>query len=595
MDENRNDFYSRKFNSQDNGGQISTPLHRAASEGKEDAIYQLLNSGININARDAIGRTALMVAIERGYRNITKTLLEAGTDADLRDNNRDNALLLSVKIGQYGLADIILDYTRDINLAGQDGKTALHLLTEKKQIRVAEKLISKGADVDAVDSKRRTSLMLASKNNDFEFVVLLVKNNADPSKKDLQNLSAKELTDDGRIRNLLENASPSMNDIQKSDEQNFRGNSIRNKSLPFQNTFASSPEIPLRNKSAVEFPLDSISEPRLPKKRYTFGINTDETDQKIEVESFDPTIPRESALPKSTSDVFKQYSLSLSNANLNDRSEIDVTISSTLPKYESPDYFFEFDARRPQNEEIDNEIPKSSRVDLHRSSFSSVENEDDSFRSSLAKDLPPKQNYKSVKFDWDQVYDAEDDYGTVKLLKDSKFVTTIESVSGGLDSLIDDGNISESDMIGFQMYFKPEEELKVDSNKLLEFVEALKITQFSQKQLTMIREWLKVKKQNVVKYTNECEMHLKHLRKLMAERKYLKTNIKKLLSISEHLKDELNHYPTKQQVREYKSSIDSIRIKLKDLNIDHANSINKVQMVKEAIDKEFRKYFDLEK
>jgi hypothetical protein len=61
------------------------PLHGAVAEGGLDRLQSLLAQGVEINARDSLGRTALMVAAMGRQKNLVIALMDAGADAALRD------------------------------------------------------------------------------------------------------------------------------------------------------------------------------------------------------------------------------------------------------------------------------------------------------------------------------------------------------------------------------------------------------------------------------------------------------------------------------------------------------------------------------
>lgn len=61
------------------------PLHAAAIKGDLPAAQSLLAQGVDINARDSLGRTALMLAAMGRQKNLVVELMDGGADATLRD------------------------------------------------------------------------------------------------------------------------------------------------------------------------------------------------------------------------------------------------------------------------------------------------------------------------------------------------------------------------------------------------------------------------------------------------------------------------------------------------------------------------------
>jgi hypothetical protein len=60
-------------------------LREAAQRGDVSALRRLLAVRLDINGRDAIGRTALMLAVIQGHREAVDTLLAAGADPNAAD------------------------------------------------------------------------------------------------------------------------------------------------------------------------------------------------------------------------------------------------------------------------------------------------------------------------------------------------------------------------------------------------------------------------------------------------------------------------------------------------------------------------------
>ncbi len=91
------------------GGRGSTPLMIAASNGCDDAVQLLLDDvGVDIEARDNFGYTALFNAVENGQGDTMNILLAKGADMSARDLNGRNALDIALLSEGSSLIDPLL-------------------------------------------------------------------------------------------------------------------------------------------------------------------------------------------------------------------------------------------------------------------------------------------------------------------------------------------------------------------------------------------------------------------------------------------------------------------------------------------------------
>jgi len=68
----------------------------AVRERNYEKVLLFIHDGIDVNMRDEHGRTALMVAAEKGYPEIAELLIDYGADVNARDNHGRDALYYAI-------------------------------------------------------------------------------------------------------------------------------------------------------------------------------------------------------------------------------------------------------------------------------------------------------------------------------------------------------------------------------------------------------------------------------------------------------------------------------------------------------------------
>jgi ankyrin repeat protein len=182
-----------------------TPLHRAAAEGKNEAVELLLNNKANPNVKSSTGATPLLEAVTYGRQPTVELLLQRGADVNLADAQGNTALMIAAEGTAYfpnnaPMTDTILDAKANVkaqdsrgrsslyrasaegkiqamtllldkganpNLQANDGSTALLQTVTYGRLGAATLLLSRGANVDLPDASGNTPLMVAAEGNPF--------------------------------------------------------------------------------------------------------------------------------------------------------------------------------------------------------------------------------------------------------------------------------------------------------------------------------------------------------------------------------------------------------------------------------------------
>ncbi len=87
----------------------SDPLHEAAAQGDVARVRSLLQqSAAPIDARDASGRTALMLAVLHGHEAVVRALLEQGADPNISDAVGHTVLAVARRQHQLPVIEALL-------------------------------------------------------------------------------------------------------------------------------------------------------------------------------------------------------------------------------------------------------------------------------------------------------------------------------------------------------------------------------------------------------------------------------------------------------------------------------------------------------
>ena len=120
-------------------------FYTAAKEGRLNQVKAMLASGINVNAKNTTGRTALMGASYFGNRSIVQELVVEGVDVNLADELGKTALMLAVANQRLEVVEVLLNAGADTTLADKKEKTAI-TMAEKTKNKALIKLIESASE-----------------------------------------------------------------------------------------------------------------------------------------------------------------------------------------------------------------------------------------------------------------------------------------------------------------------------------------------------------------------------------------------------------------------------------------------------------------
>ena len=186
-----------------------TPLIEAASKHVETARL-LIERGADVNARNALGQTALMRAAMNGASDAILLLLQHGADTSIRDEQGNFALAVAgSRCPSPEVASALIERSKG-NIGDLNGALLSVASGHGPQacLRFIELLLDNGADVNFryPTGSGNTPLMGAAIWESKEIVELLLSRGADVTLKNKKGRTAEDQTDSREIADLLKAA-----------------------------------------------------------------------------------------------------------------------------------------------------------------------------------------------------------------------------------------------------------------------------------------------------------------------------------------------------------------------------------------------------
>ncbi|KAM8930209.1 CARD- and ANK-domain containing inflammasome adapter protein-like [Pelodytes ibericus] len=161
-----------------------TSLLLAAELGKSEAAQALVEKGAHLDARTPNLNTALHLAVQGGDATITKLLLRKGMNINITGAGDQTPIHVAAFHNKRELMDVLIEAGANVNAITKESVTPLHIASQRGNLDVAQALLHHQANANAKDKHSRTPLHLAAEGGGKELVQLLLRNKADPNVAD---------------------------------------------------------------------------------------------------------------------------------------------------------------------------------------------------------------------------------------------------------------------------------------------------------------------------------------------------------------------------------------------------------------------------
>jgi ankyrin repeat protein len=162
----------------------------AAGKGDMAAVTAFLDRHPSpVDRKNNRGNTALILAVEKGQREIAELLLARGAQVNLKNNNGWAPLAYAAWNGHLGIAEMLLEKGAAVDAKDHVGWTPLMRSIVRRGDAMLL-LLEKGADIEAKSTRGLTPLMLAACTGSDGIAWVLLDKGADAGAVDIEGKTA---------------------------------------------------------------------------------------------------------------------------------------------------------------------------------------------------------------------------------------------------------------------------------------------------------------------------------------------------------------------------------------------------------------------
>ena len=172
-------------------------LLRTAAAGDADQVALALRAGGEIEARDAEGRTPLLLAAANDQLAVARLLVALGADPDALDDRHDTPWLVTGVTGSVSMLEVLLPGEPDLTIRNRFGGISVIPASERGHVDYVRRVVQTDMDVNHVNDLGWTALLeaviLGDGSKPYQQIVrVLLDAGADPTIADRDGVTAGE-------------------------------------------------------------------------------------------------------------------------------------------------------------------------------------------------------------------------------------------------------------------------------------------------------------------------------------------------------------------------------------------------------------------
>ncbi|MER6951591.1 ankyrin repeat domain-containing protein [Nonomuraea sp. NPDC000554] len=140
---------------------LNKELLACAARGDAAGVRDALAAGADVEARDGLRRTALLLAAAADHVEAADVLVAAGADPNAQDSNRDTPWLVTGVTGSVAMLKTLLPARPDLTIRNRYGGVSLIPACERGHVDYVREVLKTGINVDHVNDLGWTGLLEA--------------------------------------------------------------------------------------------------------------------------------------------------------------------------------------------------------------------------------------------------------------------------------------------------------------------------------------------------------------------------------------------------------------------------------------------------